>query len=81
MVSHVIGHPKIEFHKKIKDIEFRLNQPSNSNLRLESFIVTPTRYSVVADRRLTLDEWQTNHVLFTKEDNYSYIQKIFDVIL
>ena len=60
-------HPKVQFHKVIKDIEDRLD---DKQLRLESFIVTPTKFSAVTDRGLSREEWADNHVLFMDDPEY-----------
>jgi type III restriction/modification enzyme restriction subunit len=67
-------HPKIKFHETIKDVENRLGDP---NLVLESCIVTPTRYAVVKDRGLTIQEWEDRHVLFMHESGEDYINTLF----
>jgi len=54
-------HPKVQFHKTIKEIEQRLG---DSDLRLESAIVTPTHFSSVQDRGLTKQDWADCHVYF-----------------
>ena len=67
---------KIEFHKKIKDVENRL---IDKQVRLESFILTPTEFSAVSDRGLSRQEWEERHVLFM--DNKDYIGILFANIL
>lgn len=54
-------HPKVQFHKTIKEIEKRLGDP---DLKLESVIVTPTSYVNVKDRGLSVEEWADNNVFF-----------------
>lgn len=75
-------HPKIQFHKTIKDIENRLG---DKDLRLESAIVTPTLFSSVKDRGLTVEEWEAEHVFFMAECDSlgtpSFISKIMELIL
>lgn len=63
-------HPKVQFHKTIKDVESRLG---DEKLTLESFIVTPTRYAAVKDRGLTVEQWEFLHVLFMHESGRDYI--------
>ena len=60
-------HPKVQFHKVIKDIERRLK---DKDVRLESFIVTPTPIAAVSDRGLTREEWAERHVLFMDSPEY-----------
>lgn len=69
-------HPKIQFHKTIKDIQARLKDPA---LCLESFVITPTAYTQVQDRGLTQDEWAELHLLFM--DDTDYLLKMFTSIL
>lgn len=64
--------PKIVFHETIKYVEARL--PDN-NVRLESFIITPTRFASVMGSGLTLDEWANHHVYFMHE-SAPYIDKM-----
>lgn len=71
------AHAKVRFHKVIKDIEARLN---DKDLSLESFIVTPTRYAVVQDRGLTIEQWADNHVLFMGEGR-NYLQEMFGKVM
>lgn len=60
-------HAKVQFHKTIKDVEKRLG---DSNLSLESFIVTPTRFIAIRDRGLTQQQWADLHVMFMHEAGY-----------
>lgn len=64
-------HPKVQFHKVIKDIEERLK---DRHLRLESFIVTPTRYEQVKAQGYSRQHWEDRHVLFM--DNPAYIENL-----
>ncbi|MEI6335492.1 MAG: DEAD/DEAH box helicase family protein [Methylococcaceae bacterium] len=69
---HGISHEaqdnkKVQFHKVIKEIETRLK---DQDVRLESFIVTPTPIAAVIDRGLTRDEWADRHVLFMDSSEY-----------
>jgi len=52
-------HPKVQFHKTIKEIESRLGDP---NLRLESAIVTPTAFARVQAQGYSQQYWQDRHV-------------------
>jgi hypothetical protein len=69
-------HPKVQFHKVIKDIEERLK---DKYVRLESFIVTPTPIAAVIDRGLTRDEWAERHVLFM--DSSAYLEKLMQNLI
>ena len=60
---------KVQFHKVIKEIETRLK---DQDVRLESFIVTPTPIAAVIDRGLTREEWADRHVLFM--DSTAYVE-------
>lgn len=60
-------HAKVQFHKVIKDIEERLK---DKHLRLESFIVTPTRYQQVQAQGYTRQHWEDRHVLFMDSPAY-----------
>ncbi|MCH8536283.1 MAG: DEAD/DEAH box helicase family protein [Alkalimonas sp.] len=71
-------HPKVKFHKTIKDVESRLG---GKNITLESFIVTPTRFMAVQDRGLTIDEWAAIHVLFMNEGQQDYVDRLFKRLL
>lgn len=70
-----IANPKIEFYKTIKKIEKPHLDP---NIVLNSFIVTPTRYSEPGwwSGELTKDEFEARNVFFQKEDTEVYIGKI-----
>lgn len=71
-------HPKIQFHRTIKDVERRL---ADTSLQLESFVVTPTRLAAVADRGLSRDQWAERHLLFMHETGGNYIDKILAPIV
>ncbi len=70
-----IANPKIEFYKTIKRIEKPHLDPT---IILNSFIVTPTRYSDPGwwTGGLTKAEFEARHVFFQKEDTDTYIGKI-----
>jgi hypothetical protein len=70
-----IANPKIEFYKSIKKIEKPHLDP---NIILNSFIVTPTRYSDPGwwSGGLTKAQFEARHVFFQKEDADTYIGKI-----
>ncbi len=70
-----IANLKIEFYKTIKNIEKPHLDPS---IILNSFIVTPTRYSDPGwwSTQLTKAEFEARHVFFQKEDTDNYVGKI-----
>lgn len=68
-------HPKVRFHKVIKEIEQRL---PDKDIRLESFIVTPTRYQLVEAIGYDRQHWEERNVLFMSEGGHVYLQKMFD---
>jgi hypothetical protein len=48
------------------------------SVALTSFILSPTKYSELSDKNATIEEWNTNHVLFM--DDSDYIEKLFEAI-
>jgi hypothetical protein len=74
-----IANPKIEFYTAIKKIEKPHLDP---NIILNSFIVTPTRYSDPGwwSGGLTKAQFEARHVFFQKEDADTYIGKILTKI-
>ena len=66
------GHKKIAFHKTIKDIQKRL---SGENVCLNSFIVTPTRFSNL-NWSFSIEKLKEKNVLFMQDDRDSYIASI-----
>lgn len=68
--------PKIRFYKTIKEIETRFADPS---VTLNSFIISNTPYKDVGwwDGGITKAELETCHVLFQKEDQETYVAKLF----
>jgi hypothetical protein len=69
-------HPKVQFHKVIKDIEARLK---DKYVRLESFIVTPTRYQLVEAMGYDRQHWEERHVLFM--DSSAYVEKLMQNLI
>jgi hypothetical protein len=70
-------NPKIQFYKKIKDIELRM---ANSDVVLNSFIVTPTRFSEIQKSwrgNVTKEQLEGCNVLFQKDDT-KYIEKLIN---
>jgi len=67
-------HPKIEFYKRIKDIEERID---DSDVSLESYIVSNTPSAVMCKRwHIDKEEMQKRHILFQNEDKDTYIRSI-----
>jgi TP901 family phage tail tape measure protein len=64
---------KVLFHKRIKDVEQRLNDPT---VILNSFILSWTRYPQLQWGN-TQDELEDMHVLFMTNDRDRYIDKLF----
>ncbi|MGI6497287.1 MAG: DEAD/DEAH box helicase family protein [Oscillospiraceae bacterium] len=72
-----ISTSKVRLYSRLKaDIESKLTVPS---VFLTSFILSPTKYSELADKSATIEEWNANHVLFM--DNSDYIEKLFAGIM
>lgn len=65
---------KILFHKRIKDVEKRLNDPT---VILNSFILSWTRHPQLKWDN-TPEELEDMHVLFMTDDRDRYIDKLFD---
>lgn len=65
------GSEKVQFHKRIKDVEQRLNDPT---VILNSFILSWTEYPQLKWND-TQDELEKRHVLFMSDDRY--IDKLF----
>ncbi|MDD4648560.1 MAG: DEAD/DEAH box helicase family protein [Desulfoplanes sp.] len=68
------GSRKVQFYHQIKDIETRLNKPG---ITLESFIVTPTKFSSL-EWGVTKDELEERHVLFMADDKETYVGKLLN---
>lgn len=66
------GHKKIEFHKVIKTIQHRL---ADKNLILNSYVITPTRFSSLKWGK-TIKELEDMHVLFMYDQPEVYLAKI-----
>ena len=63
--------PKILFHKTIKEVEQRLNDPEVS---LESYIISNTSSTAMREQwGMEKSEMQKLHVLFQDEDKHSYV--------
>ncbi|MDK2888848.1 MAG: hypothetical protein PWP72_1726 [Thermoanaerobacter sp.] len=74
------NNPKIQFYKTIKDIESRIGNP---DVVLNSFIVTPTRFSEIQHSwrgTITREQLESCNVLFQKDDP-KYIEKLVNKVL
>lgn len=67
---------KVQFHKRIKDIE---NRFANPDVILNSFILSWTKYPQLR-WGIPQDEMEANHVLFMTDDRDGYIDKLFDTL-
>jgi hypothetical protein len=65
---------KVLFHKRIKDVEQRLNDP---HIILNSFILSWTPYSELKWGQ-TQKQLEDLHVLFMNDDRNSYIDKLLN---
>lgn len=74
MVHERLTSEKVQLHKKIKDIEAKLNNP---NVILNSIITTDSPLTSLVDYH-SEEEWNDNNVFFMS--NVNYIQKIFEAI-
>ena len=68
-----IDSPKVKFHKQIKDIEKRLG---DTNITLNSFILSWSMFRDVAHWGVTKQEFENNNVLFMRDDADSYLNKL-----
>jgi hypothetical protein len=69
-----VNSEKIQFHKRIKEIEARLGDP---NVILSSWILSWTPKQELKLRGYNPDEYQKNNVVFM-EDEEDYISKLFN---
>lgn len=74
MVHESISSEKVQLHKRIKDIQVKLDNP---NVILNSIITTDSFITDLVDYH-SEDEWNSNNVFFMNDANY--IQKIFEAI-
>lgn len=74
-----LSDPKIDFYRKIKDIEKRDLDP---DITLNAFIVTPTRFSEPGwwTGQLTKAEFEERHVFFQKDDAATYVSRLFQQV-
>ena len=72
--------PKIRFHQTIKSLEAQLGDP---DVILNSFIVSNTRLSEVAwwNGGMTNKDFEARHVLFRREDQSTYIEKLLKLAI
>lgn len=68
-----IDDPKVQFHKRIKDIESRFAKP---DIILNSFILSWTKYPQL-QWGISRNEIEANHVLFMTDDREGYLDKLF----
>lgn len=71
--------PKIQLHKTIKtSIQSKLNDPS---IELNSFIISNTPYDQLTHWKgqESISDFNSNHVLFQKDQREFYIQILFDM--
>ena len=77
---HGFDDPKVNFHKEIKNIESRLD---DSNISLNSFIISTTHYNDIKWWSKGTDSEQdftNHHILFQKDAKNSYIGYILRAI-
>jgi hypothetical protein len=73
MARESFASGKVNLHRRLKtEIEAALKMPSVS---LNSFILSTTKFTELADKSVTVEEWNANHVLFM--DDSDYIEKLF----
>ena len=67
--------PKIQFFRRIKELEARLGDPG---VILNSFVVSNTPHQHVGwwDQGMTLDEFRQCHVLFQPDERSTYIKRL-----
>jgi hypothetical protein len=67
------GSDKVQFYKRIKDIE---NRFANPDITLNSFILSWTGYPYLR-WGISQEEMEANHILFMTDDRNGYIDKLF----
>lgn len=76
MTRGAISSNKVQLYKRLRnDIQCVLAVPS---VLLNSFILSPTKHSELADSNATIEDWNNNHVLFM--DDSQYLEKMFERI-
>ena len=71
--------PKIQLHKSIKTtIQPKLN---DHNIELNSFIISNTPYNQLTHWKgqESIEDFNSNHILFQEDQQKSYIQMIIDI--
>jgi len=71
------GSEKVQFYRKIKEVEARLNDPG---VILNSFILSWTRYPQLKWGN-SQEELEKQHVLFMQDDKEHYVEKLFFELL
>jgi superfamily II DNA or RNA helicase len=69
-----LGDEKILFHRRIKDIERRMNQP---DIVLNSFVLSWSEFPQLKWGK-NQEELEKMHVLFMKNDKQNYLKKLFE---
>lgn len=74
-----LSDPKVEFYKTIKYLENDLSDP---NIILNSFIVSNSEFHTlpIQKQNMSKEDWENKHVFFQKEDQDTYIKKIFEYL-
>jgi hypothetical protein len=70
-----IEDEKVKLHIKIKDIEQSLG---NSDIALNSVIISPTKHLEMSDRHIEKAEWNARNVVFMEDTDY--IKQLFSKI-
>jgi len=70
---------KVQFYKTIKELEKdpKLFDP---DVVLNSFIISPTRFTDIPRQTQSMEEWENRNVLFQVDDKAGYIGKIFRIL-
>lgn len=77
MIFTNIMDEKVQLYKKLSEIQTNLK---NSNIVLNSFILSPTRYRDLVHYGHTMGDWHDNNVFFMKDDD-KYLDLLFQSIL
>lgn len=77
-----LQNPKIQFYKKVKELEKRLGGETSSVI-LDSFIISVTEYEDLPSwgEKLSKEELEAHHVLFQRDDRGTYVKKMFEMML
>ena len=71
--DYSLNNEKIRLHEDIKNIEQNKRKEGWENIRLESYILSPTPYADLSKKELKLpskDEYRKNHVIFMEDENW-----------